>query len=240
MNDSALRTVAIIPTYNNAGTIADVIRRTLPMVDGVIVVNDGCTDGTAGILASLPVTVVTAPSNEGKGCALKRGFAAAREIGFTHAVTLDADGQHFPEDIPQLLEESRKNPDALIIGSRNLQADNMPGGNTFANKFSNFWFTVDTWRRLPDTQTGFRVYPLGRIPRIFTRRYEAELALLVFSAWKGLDTIPVKVRVDYPENRVSSFHPFKDFTRISLMNVFLLFTAIFYGYPSMLFHRLFK
>ena len=226
MSDTPIRTVAIIPTYNNAGTVENVIRRTLSQIKDVIVVNDGSTDGTAEILAALPVTVVTAPSNEGKGCALKRGFAAAREMGFTHAVTLDADGQHFPEDIPLLLEESRKNPDALIIGSRNLQADNMPGGNTFANKFSNFWFTVDTWRKLPDTQTGFRVYPLGRLPRIFTRRYEAELALLVFSAWKGLGTIPVKVRVDYPENRVSSFHPAKDFTRISLMNVFLLLAAI--------------
>ncbi|MBR6345795.1 MAG: glycosyltransferase family 2 protein [Bacteroidales bacterium] len=240
MSDSPVRTVAVIPTHNNAGTVEDVVRRTLAQIKDVIVVNDGCTDGTAEILASLPVTVVTAPKNEGKGCALKRGFAKALELGFTHAVTLDADGQHFPEDIPLLLEKSSGNPDALIIGSRDLNAENMPGGNTFANKFSNFWFTVDTWRRIPDTQTGFRIYPLKLIPRIVTARFEAELALLVFSAWRGLKTIPVAVRVFYPEHRVSSFDPTVDFARISIMNVCLLILAFVYGYPRMLIQRLFK
>jgi glycosyltransferase involved in cell wall biosynthesis len=234
----------VIPTYNNAGTICDVAGRAVAQGYPVIVVNDGSTDQTATLLeqSGLPLTVLNHPCNRGKGIALRTALTYAHAQGFRYAITLDADGQHFPEDVPVLVEALSQHPGALIVGSRNLQAENMPGGNTFANRFSNFWFRVQTARSLPDTQTGFRAYPLDRLPslRILTSRYEAELALLVFSAWKGIELVPVAIRVCYPENRVSSFRPFRDFFRISVLNTLLCVLAIVYGYPSMLIHKLFR
>ena len=236
----------VMPTYRNAGTVLDVVRRVLAQGLPLIVVNDGSPDDTARILAEsgLPVTVLTHPQNRGKGIALRTGLAYAREAGYRYALTIDSDGQHFPEDIPVFLEAVDRHPGALVVGSRNLQADNMPGGNTFANRFSNFWFRLQTARNLPDTQTGYRAYPLARIPslRLLTSRYEAELALLVFSAWKGVELVPVPVQVYYPEagERVSSFRPFRDFARISVLNTALCVLALVYGYPRMLLNRLFR
>ena len=232
----------IVPTYNNAGTLKDVLTRVLAQGLPVIVVNDGCTDGTAALLAeaALPVTVLTHERNRGKGIALRTGLDHARKAGFRYAITLDADGQHYPEDLPLFLEAIDCHPGALILGSRDLTAENMPGGNTFANRFSNFWFRLQTGKRVPDTQTGYRAYPLEKLPslRLLTARYEAELSLLVFSAWKGVELVPVPIRVCYPEDRVSSFRPFRDFFRISVLNTFLCILALLYGYPRMLLSKL--
>ena len=228
---------AIIPTYNNAATLGDIILRTAKHIRDIIVVVDGSTDSTREVLQALeiPLTIVDLPRNGGKGHALKAGFRKAIEMGFTHALTIDSDGQHYPEDIPALLTVSQQQPHCYVIGSRDIQAANMPGSNTFANKFSNFWFTVQTGIRLPDTQTGMRIYPLQRLHglSLLTSRYEAELELLVFAAWANEKIIPVPVRVYYPsaEERVSHFRPAYDFTRISILNTFLCFAAILYGLP---------
>ena len=241
------RICVVIPTYRNAGTVADVVTRTLEQlkeVSGsrVIVVNDGSPDNTDEVLADLPVTLVSYPDNKGKGGALKAGFAKAAELGYDHVITLDSDGQHYPEDIPTFIEAIKAHPDAIITGSRNLSAANMPGKNTFANKFSNFWFTVQTAHKLPDTQTGFRLYPLRKMGdmHLMTSRYEAELELLVRSAWRNIELIPLPINVYYPPEgeRVSHFRPGRDFTRISILNPFFCFAAIFYGYPSMLIRKI--
>lgn len=231
----------IVPTFNNAGTVADVVRRVLETVPDVIVVNDGSTDGTLASLEGLPVTLVSYPDNKGKGGALREGLLKAREMGFTNAITIDSDGQHFPEDLPVFLDEIASDRDALIVGSRNLNAEGMPVGNTFANKFSNFWFRLQTSIDLPDTQTGFRAYPLGKLPclKLLTARYESELELLVLSAWKGVRLVPVPIRVVYPEDRVTHFHPVKDFARISVLNTILCMLAVVYGYPRMALSKLF-
>lgn len=231
-----------MPTYNNGGTLRNMVERVLNYCADVIVVNDGCTDNSAEILASFgnAIIVVDYDKNRGKGFALKQGFKKAKQLGFDYALTIDSDGQHFPEDIPLFVNALEKNKEALIVGSRNLNQENMPGGNTFANKFSNFWFKVQTGIDLPDTQTGFRLYPLRRLPKIFSSRYEAELALLVFSAWRGIDLIPVKINVLYPEDRVTHFRPFWDFFRISVLNTLLCLVAIVYGWPSRLIHKLLR
>lgn len=235
------RICVIVPTFNNAGTVADVVRRVLETVPDVIVVNDGSTDGTLASLEGLPVTLVSYPDNKGKGGALREGLLKARGMGFTNAITIDSDGQHFPEDLPVFLDEIASDRDALIVGSRNLNAEGMPAGNTFANKFSNFWFRLQTSIDLPDTQTGFRAYPLGKLPclKLLTARYESELELLVLSAWKGVRLVPVPIRVVYPEDRVTHFHPVKDFARISVLNTILCMLAVVYGYPRMALSKLF-
>lgn len=244
MDDRRGDICVIVPTYNNAGTLADVLRRILVHTSSVIVVDDGSTDSTAQVLEPFrgQVTVLTHAHNRGKGNALRTGLEHARKAGFLYAVTIDSDGQHFPEDLPVFFSAVAENPGALIIGSRDIQAENMPGGSTFANRFSNFWFTVQTGIRLPDTQTGYRAYPLERLPnlRLLTSRYEAELSLLVFSAWKGVKLVPVPVRVYYPPagERVSSFRPGRDFFRISVLNTGLCLLALVYGYPRMLIEKL--
>ncbi|MBO4614889.1 MAG: glycosyltransferase family 2 protein [Bacteroidales bacterium] len=240
----------LIPTYNNGKTLGNIIERTLAVCSNIVVVNDGSTDNTADVLDTFSenknITVVSYPKNKGKGYALRLGLQKARELGFDYAVTVDSDGQHFPEDIPLLLEAA-KNANVsrvLVVGSRNLKAEGMPEKNTFANNFSNFWFKVQTFKKLPDTQTGFRLYSLHNLPnlKILTRRYETELELLVFSAWRNVKLIPTQVRVYYPpkEERVSHFRPVADFTRISILNTFLCFAALLYGYPSMLIRSLIR
>ena len=233
----------VMPTYNNSGTLRDVVERVLAYSNDVIVVNDGCTDNSAEILASFGerITVVDYGHNRGKGYALKQGFNKAKTMGFDYALTIDSDGQHFPEDIPLFVEALEQHPGALIVGSRNLNQENMPGGNTFANKFSNFWFKIQTGINLPDTQTGYRLYPLKNMPNLalLTSRYEAELELLVFSAWRGMDLIPIKINVYYPkgEERVSHFRPFWDFFRITVLNTVLCVVALVYGWPSRLIRK---
>lgn len=228
-------TLILIPTYNNAGTVGDVVKRAQATGLPVMVVDDGSTDNTAAVLEGLAPMVLRHAENRGKGMALKTGFMQAKELGYKYVITLDADGQHFPEDVHKLLEH--KAPRTLVVGSRTRRGNS--SGSSFANNFSNFWFRVYTWKNLPDTQTGYRLYPLESLPGLWllTARYEAELALLVFSAWKGLQLMPVPVQVCYPENRVSHFRPFTDFLRISALNLVLLFAALFYGWPRMLLGR---
>lgn len=241
-----MRSCAVIPTYNNSGTVAKVIESVLEYVgsglEELIVVSDGAGEETLKAIEPYTdrVTLLKYEPNRGKGYALKTAFKYARKKGYDYAVTLDSDGQHFAEDIPAFLEAIGKGNGELFIGSRCLQADNMPSKNTFANKFSNFWFTVQTLRRLPDTQTGYRAYPLARTALPFTSRYEAELEMLVRSAWHGVKTVPVPVKVYYAPagERVTHFRPGKDFTRISVLNTFMTLAAVVYGWPSMLVHKI--
>lgn len=231
---------AVIPTYQNAKTLLKVVTDVHRVVDTVIVVDDGSNDGTAALLDKAtgnerPEKVLTHPKNCGKGAALKTGLTYARQQGFRYAVTVDADGQHRADDIPALLKAVEEEPDALAIGSRRLQHENMPAKSTFANRFSNFWFALQTLQRLPDTQSGLRVYPLRCLHglRWMSARYEAELTLLVFSAWAGMKLLPVPVSVYYPprDQRVTHFRPGRDFTRISVLNTLLCFLMVVYGWP---------
>ena len=148
----------IIPTYNNASTIENVIDGVLKYTNNIIVVDDGSTDDTMTILEKFKtIDVITYEKNIGKGWAIRKGFEKALSQGFDYSITIDSDGQHFPDDIPLFINELDKNPDSLIIGSRNITADGMPSKNTFANKFSNFWYWAETNIKLPDTQSGFRL-----------------------------------------------------------------------------------
>ncbi len=228
----------IIPTYNNAGTIVDVVRRTQAYCADVFVVLDGCTDDTLSLLEGMPQRpeLLVLPKNGGKGRALREGFRRARAAGFAYAVTLDADGQHYPEDIPVFLEANRRHPGALIVGKRmGLENAERSKSSRFANAFSNFWFFVQTLIPLKDTQTGYRLYPLRKLRglSLLTSRYEAELELLVFSAWSGIRLVSEDVRVFYPprEERVSHFRPVRDFLRISLLNTVLCLLALVLGLP---------
>nr|WP_307735111.1 DUF2062 domain-containing protein [Chitinophaga nivalis] len=235
----------MIPTYNNAATLGAVLADALSYTSHVIVVNDGATDDTAAVLEQYPaIQLVSYSPNRGKGIALRRGFSYAAAQGYQYVITMDADGQHFASDLPVMLDKIKENPDALVIGARNLQQENMPGKNTFANKFSNFWFYVETGLKAPDTQSGYRLYPLHRMRNMhfWCTKYEFEIEVLVRSAWKGIkiDWAPVKVYYPPAEERVSHFRPFRDFSRISVLNTVLVLITFLYIKPRDLIRFLLK
>ena len=231
-----LSCVVVIPTYNNEKTIEKVVDDVLQYTADVIVVNDGSTDNTAQILSGREdIDIVHLKKNQGKGVALQEGFRWAISKGFRYAITIDSDGQHYPEEMLHFLDYIEDNPDSLIVGARNLNAENMPEKNSFANKFSNFWLFVETGKQLSDTQSGFRLYPVERLNGIrwFTRRYEFELEVLVRSIWRGIEVVNLPIKVFYPpkEERVSHFRPARDFFRISVVNTILVLVALLIVYP---------
>lgn len=226
----------MIPVYNNAATIRSVVEDALHYCDDVIVVDDGSDDGTEEIVNQIKgIYLVSYRKNRGKGYALKEGISKALELGFAYAITMDADGQHMASDIPAFLEANIRWPGSIILGNRVGGNIIRSKGSNFANKFSNFWFAVETCKRLPDTQTGFRLYPLRKLHgyRLLTSRYEAELELIVFASWHGVAIHSIPVSVYYPpmEKRVSHFRPGLDFTRISILNTILCFLALGYALP---------
>ena len=239
-----LHLCVVVPTYNNQKMLAGVLDDVLQYTSSVIVVNDGSTDQTSDTLRGYVdrIDVVSYTPNRGKGYALKTGFNRAEELGYKNAITIDSDGQHFASELERFVEYATVYPDAMLIGQRTTEGA-MPKKNTFANKFSNFWFTLQTTCRLKDTQNGFRLYPLSAMKglRPLTSRYEAELEMLVRSVWKGLRVVAVPTRIYYPpENeRITHFRPGIDFFRISLLNTALTLMAIVYGYPAMFCRRIF-
>ena len=260
-----LNVCVIVPTYNNHTTVLQVIDRLQPFAADILVVNDGSTDDTLDLLnnykSALDVSqhaaaedrtalhIVTYPDNQGKGHALRSGFRKALALGFDYAITIDSDGQHYPEDLPHFVTrlkdcQAQGHDRVLIVGNRKLQQENMPGGNTFANYFSNFWFALQTWQYLPDTQTGYRLYPLHHLHglNLITARYEAELELMVLAAWHGVRLESTPIRVYYPprEERVTHFRPFWDFVRIFILNTVLCVLCILCGWWMMLWHWCFR
>lgn len=231
-----LKCVVLIPTYNNEKTLKQVIDAVRLYSPNIMVVNDGSTDSTADILSKEEgIHIVSYENNRGKGYALKTGLREAINLGYKYAITIDSDGQHYADDIPVFINEIKENPNSLLVGARNLQAENMPSKNTFANKFSNFWYKVETGITLSDTQSGFRLYPLDFInsTRFITRGYEFEVEVIVRAAWKGLLVKNVPIKVFYPkaEERVSHFKPLRDFTKISILNTYLVLLALLFYYP---------
>lgn len=225
----------LVPTYNNEKTLRRVIGGILHYTNNIIIVNDGSTDSTPFILQDYPeIRIIHLPENKGKGNALKTGFRVAEKIGYSYAITIDSDGQHYPDDIPVFVEALLKeSQDVLLIGNRNMAQDGIPKKSSFGNRFSNFWFWFETGIKLEDTQSGFRLYPLHKIPRkYFTPKFEFEIEIIVRTAWRHVPVknVPVKVLYD-PAERVSHFRPFKDFTRISILNTILVAITLVYIIP---------
>ena len=240
---------AIIPTYNNVTTLEKVLTDVAQYIPHIIVVNDGSTDHTELLLSNMQqhydsritMDVIHFPENKGKGKALQKGFEHAVAAGFRYAITIDSDGQHFANDIPRFMEMIRKFPGSLLVGARNMKQEGVPDKSSFGNRFSNFWYRVETGIKLPDTQSGFRLYPLERLRniRFFTRKYEFEIEVLVRAAWRGcrIRSIPVQVCYAPKEDRVSHFRPFRDFMRISLLNTVLVTVALLWIRPRDLVRR---
>lgn len=214
-----------IPVYNNATTIADVARRAREQVDQVLVIDDGSTDADLReLLKPLDVTVIRHETNQGKGAALLTAFRHAAAHGGQYLITLDGDGQHFPEDIPRFLPHLA--PGAILLGHRAEITGEMPRSSRFGRRFSDFWIFAETFKRVSDSQSGFRVYPIGHVLALpmWSRHYNFEMEVLTRALWAGLQVKTVPIRVWYPNRaeRVSSFRPVMDNLRISRVHVRLL------------------
>lgn len=216
-----MRVCVIIPCFNHAATVAAVAapaQKNFP----VLVVDDGSTQTLPALTGC---DLVRLEKNSGKGAALRAGFRHAMKKGFTHAITVDADGQHFPEDLPKFSEAAHAQPDAFIVGARDLVAAGCPGHRQRSNALSSFWFRVATGVKLRDTQCGFRCYPLALVERlkINSGRYAFELEFMVRAAWIGTRIHVVPVRCVYIDGiRNSHFRPVKDLAHITLMNIGLV------------------
>jgi glycosyltransferase involved in cell wall biosynthesis len=231
---SALKCCVIIPTFNNDKTLKKVVDDVLLYTSDIIIVNDGSTDKTSLILKDYNELIqIHYLKNKGKGLALRKGFKRAYEEGFKYAITIDSDGQHFASDIPIFITELQKYKKVLLIGARNMSQESVPKNSSFGNKFSNFWFWVETGNRLLDTQSGFRLYPLRTMNKIkfYTTKFEFEIEAIVKVAWRGIRVKNIPIEVLYNQDRVSHFRPYKDFARISVLNTWLVLVAFFYIKP---------
>ncbi len=216
------RLLVVVPVYNHGATLRQVVEGVLAIHPEVLVVDDGSTDSGLEQIADLPVQVRVHQTNQGKGAAIRTAAEAAAAFGATHIVTIDADAQHDPGDLPIFFDALRNHPLAVIVGVRDFATANVPRASRFGRWFSNFWLRVQTGRKLLDTQSGFRAYPTAVFEHLkFTEtRYAFEVEVLVRSAWAGLDLLDVPVRVHYPpaQQRISHFRAFMDNARISWLN----------------------
>lgn len=222
------RVAVLIPTYNNAATLGAVVEGCLRHVEEMLVVDDGSTDGTAEVLSVFEerIRVRTHSENQGKGTALRTGFQVLEDAGISHAITVDADGQHFADDLPRFLEAVNREPRAIWVGERDMRKAGAPRRSLFGLWFSNLALRRVGGARLKDSQAGFRAYPLREIRALELRgtRYDLELEVLIKAAWKGLPLAAVPIACSYSpgEGRVSHFRPVRDFCHIGCQVLKLL------------------
>ncbi len=239
-----LKVCLVLPTYNHDTFIGKVLLDCIQYPIDILIVNDGATDQTQSIVDQIinnntnlqKIEQISFPKNKGKGAAIKAGAKWAINLGYQAIITMDSDGQHFPSDLYSFVNQAIQTPKAIIIGSRGIEHENMPKKNTTANKISNFWFHFQTGVDLPDTQSGYRYYPLSCFQRNiwFTDRYNFELEIMVRNIWRGYQVISIPIHVYYPPEgvRITHFRPTVDFLRITLLNTFLSIVAILFYYPK--------
>jgi glycosyltransferase involved in cell wall biosynthesis len=222
----------VIPVYNHIATVAQVVKDAQALRFPVFVVDDGSTDNTYDQIKEIPgIQILRHPQNQGKGAAIMTGFAVAAAVA-DWAITIDADGQHYPQDAQKLIKAIPKNTKAIVVGARaDMIGEHIPWTSRFGRKFSNFWVRTSGGPALSDSQSGMRIYPLPEALNLGTkaRRFQFEVEILVQAKRKGLPVFETPVRVNYNPNgeRISHFRPFVDFLRNSSTFTRLIFTRIF-------------
>lgn len=218
------RIFVVIPAYNEAKTIKSLVSRSAEVAGGVIVVDDGSTDGTREIVAGLPAKLIVHKTNQGKGAALMTGFRAALEQGADAVVTMDGDGQHPPECIAALVERARQAPDQIVIGNRLHDPDSIPKARYRANVQANFWISWACGHAIDDSQCGLRLYPrrmlealLAKPPRHGGFTFESEVLIDAAAAGFRIISVPIPALYDAQAMRPSHFRPVADITAIVLM-----------------------
>ncbi|MFV8225771.1 DUF2062 domain-containing protein [Christiangramia aquimixticola] len=229
----------IVPTYNNSQSLEAFLTELKLFTKNIIIINDGSTDGTADILKKYKeFHQRTQSENKGKGTALKTGFQFAEELGYDYAITIDSDGQHYPDDLDVFLKElevaNYEEANLLLVGDRNMGSEGIPNKSSIGNQFSSFWYTVVTGQELKDTQSGYRLYPVKLINslKLITWKFELEIEVLVKAVWKNAEVRNVPIKVFYEEGeRVTHFRPFRDIVRIVLLFMWFVFVSFFWIHP---------
>lgn len=228
------RYIIVIPVYNHPKTIIQVIRSCLLHSEfPILVVDDGSYPSVKDLIGSTElvgrldrVHLYRHEINKGKGAALQSAFKWVIKNNFTHAITLDADGQHFPEDIRYLVKRSEEHPGALILGDREMSGPHIPGSSQFGKKFSNFWVQFETHQSVGDSQSGFRIYPLFHIQytKFLSQHYDFEVEVITRLLWKNVKVENVKIQVQYQQGaeRVTHFDKWKDNLRLTILNTLLV------------------
>lgn len=224
----------VIPAYNEAPTVHDVAARAQQQCRNVIVVDDGSTDDTPAVLAGLKVTLLRNHDNLGKAGSLWRGFQYALAQGAAGVVTLDADGQHAPEEIPLLIAASLSNPEALVIGARRRDQRKTSFWRYAANRIADFWVGWAAGVHFQDSQSGFRLYPASLLRTIDvrtdkSRSFVFESEILIEAARKGVLCGHVPITVTPRSGlRSSHFLPMLDVLRITRMVAWKILSWGFY------------
>jgi glycosyltransferase involved in cell wall biosynthesis len=222
----------VIPVYNHAATVAQVVKDAQALGFPVFVVDDGSTDTTYEQIKEIAdIQILRHQQNEGKGAAIMTGFAAAATAA-DWAITIDADGQHYPEDVLKLIAAIPDGTRPIVVGARDgMVGEHVPWTSRFGRKFSNFWVWLSGGPALLDSQSGMRIYPLPQALYLGTkaRRFQFEVEILVRAKRNGVPVIEVPVRVNYNPtgSRISHFRPFVDFLRNSSTFTRLIFGRIF-------------
>ena len=197
---SAFRPAILIPAYDCAATLADVLAGARTHGLPILVVDDGSHDATAEIARAGGADLLQHAVNRGKGAALMTGMRALSARGFTHALTMDGDGQHLPREIPTLLAAAAESPTAIVIGVRRRGNQEVAGINLFGNRFANLCVRSAAGVPLPDTQSGFRVYPLGTMLALPKQgeHFEYESTSIIYAARAQVPIRSIPVDVYYP------------------------------------------
>ncbi len=227
---SAIRTAIVIPVFNHAATLREVASKARNIHETVIVVDDGSTDLPSHMLQDLGVQLIRHRGNRGKGAAILSGAKRARALHMTHIVTMDADGQHDPDDFRKFSSMIEQYPDAIIVGKRDLQEAEAPRSSRIGREISNFWLRVETGKKLGDAQSGFRAYPvyLFEALKLKEQGFAFEIEVLVKGAWAGVALKEINIAAYYPEGkkRISHFRLFKDNVKLSRLNAKLFFRSL--------------
>jgi glycosyltransferase involved in cell wall biosynthesis len=225
------RFAIIIPVYNHEHAVSDVIRKALCLNYPVFVVNDGSTDSTADRIRNLDgIRLLQHKENRGKGAAILTGFAQAAQVA-DWSITIDADGQHDPQDALKLIRAIPENARPIMVGSREgMAGTHVPWTSRFGRGFSNFWVFLSGGTRITDSQSGFRIYPLPEAMdlNVTAKRYQFEVEILVKARWRKIPVIEAPIRVRYApgKERISHFRPFIDFVRNTTTFTRLIFQRI--------------
>lgn len=220
----------VIPAYNEGATVRDVAARARRHCTNVIVVDDGSTDETVEALDGLDVTLLRNDRNRGKADSLWRGFQEALAQGAAAVITLDADGQHAPEEIPSLIAAALRAPEAFVIGTRRVEQRISSGCRYVANRVADFWISWAAGRPIEDSQSGFRLYP-ARFLRTLTLKHGLkqsfvfESEVLIEAGRRGMQCLHIPITVMPRKGpRASHFRPVVDIVRITTMVALKLLT----------------
>ncbi|WP_019867173.1 glycosyltransferase family 2 protein [Methylovulum miyakonense] len=233
----AMKPCIIIPVYNHEHAIAQVIANIKGYGIPCLLVNDGSSAACSAVLEACArqeagwLTLINRAENGGKGAAVIDGFNAALELGYTHALQIDADGQHNTDDIPRFLDIGKLHPKAMILGQPVFDAS-VPKNRLYGRRVTNVWIAINTWSSaIADGMCGFRLYPLAAVDQLISttqigRGMDFDIDIVVRLYWQGVEAINMPTAVRYPLDGVSHFRLWQDNVKISKIHARLFFAML--------------